>query len=90
MSRLEKTSEKQEENVRKEGNMDVMKRDDIKTLLKTKQQIEKNKNLVQPTAIDEKLIQIYMKQYLREEKIYDMENMMTWDLKHLALSYSSK
>jgi hypothetical protein len=38
-----------------------MKRDDIKSLLKTKQQIEKNRNLVQPTAIDEKLIQDYMK-----------------------------
>jgi hypothetical protein len=70
--------------------MDVMKRDDIKSLLKTKQQIEKNKNLVQPTAIDEKLIAEYMKQYLREEKIYDVEKMQTWDLTHLSLSYSSK
>ena len=91
MSEKQKATDKQEEeNVRKEGNLDVMKRDDIKSLLKTKQQIEKNKNLVQPTAIDEKLIQNYMKQYLKEEKIYDMENMMTWDLTHLSLSYSSK
>jgi glucan phosphoethanolaminetransferase (alkaline phosphatase superfamily) len=70
-----KTEKKEEEVVRKENSMDVMKRDDIKSLLKTKQQIEKNKNLVQPTAIDEKLILEYMKQFLREEKIYDMEKM---------------
>jgi hypothetical protein len=31
-----------------------------------------------------------MKQYLREEKIYDMEKMQTWELTHLSLSYSSK
>jgi hypothetical protein len=47
MSEKQKAPEKQEEEVgRKENNLDVMKRDDIKSLLKTKQQIEKNKNLV--------------------------------------------
>jgi Leucine-rich repeat (LRR) protein len=66
-----------------------MKRDDIKSLLKTKQQIEKNRNLVQPTAIDEKLIMDYMVAYHKEEKVYDMEHMKTWDLTHLSLSYSN-
>jgi glucan phosphoethanolaminetransferase (alkaline phosphatase superfamily) len=61
MSEKQRTEKQEEEIVRKDNNLDVMKRDDIKSLLKTKQQIEKNRNLVQPTAIDEKLIQDYMK-----------------------------
>jgi hypothetical protein len=31
-----------------------------------------------------------MIQYNKEEKIYDRQDMQTWDLTHLALSYKSK
>jgi hypothetical protein len=36
------------------------------------------------------MIQRYMVNYHREEKIYDREEMRTWELTHLELSYKSK
>lgn len=43
--------------------------------------------MVQPTAIDEHLIENYLVNYNRENKIYDRPDMKTWDLEHLSISY---
>ena len=67
-----------------------MNNKEIQKRIKTRQKTEKNPELVQPTAIAEKLIYDYMIEYNKEEKIYDKQDMQTWDLTHLSLSYKSK
>lgn len=44
---------------------------------------------MQPTAICEDLIESYMIEYKREEKVFDRPDMQTWDLTHLSLSYKN-
>jgi len=45
--------------------------------------------LVQPASICEELIRKYMVNYHREEKVFDREDMKTWELTHLELSYKN-
>ena len=68
----------------------MMENKEIQKHLKTIQKIEKDPALVQPASICEELINKYMINYLREEKIFDREDMRTWELTHLELSYKSK
>ena len=70
--------------------MSMIQNKEIQKLLKTKQKIEKNPELVQPTAINEALIDNYLVTYNQDNKIFDRPDMKTWDLEHLALSYASK
>ena len=62
----------------------------IQTKLKTKQKIEKNKETVRPTVINDVLIQAYMVEYNRENKIFDDDDRQIWELTHLSLSFKSK
>ena len=62
----------------------------IQTKLKTKQKIEKNKETVRPTVINDQLIQQYMVEYNRENKIFDDDDRQIWELTHLSLSFKSK
>ena len=62
----------------------------IQTKLKTKQKIEKNKETVRPTVINDVLIQQYMVDYNRENKIFDDDDRQIWELTHLSLSFLSK
>jgi hypothetical protein len=68
----------------------MMENKEIQKHLKTIQKIEKDPVLVQPASICEELINRYMVNYHREEKIFDKEDMRTWELTHLELSYKSK
>lgn len=58
-----------------------------KETLKTKSKIEKNPDSVKPTVINDKLIKAYMKQYHKDDKIFDKDDMQIWELDHLSLSY---
>ena len=62
----------------------------IQAQLKTKQKIEKDKETVRPTVINDELIQEYMIQYNRENKIFDDDERQIWELAHLSLSFKSK
>ena len=66
-----------------------MKRD-IQDQLKTKQKIEKDKETVRPTVINDHLIREYMVEYNRENKIFDDDEREIWELTHLSLSFKSK
>jgi len=67
----------------------MMENKEIQKHLKTIQKIEKDPVLVQPASICEELINRYMVNYHREEKIFDKEDMRTWELTHLELSYKN-
>ncbi len=62
----------------------------IQAQLKTKQKIEKDKETVRPTVINDELITEYMIQYNRENKIFDDDDRQIWELTHLSLSFKSK
>ena len=62
----------------------------IQQQLKTKQKIEKNRETVRPTVINDRLISEYMVQYNRENKIFDDDDRQIWELTHLAMSFKSK
>lgn len=57
--------------------------------LKSKAKIEKEKESVQPTVINDTLIRQYIVQYNKENKIFDMNDMPLWNLDHLQLSYKN-
>lgn len=62
----------------------------VQNKFKDKQKIEKNAESVKPTVINDTLIECYMHDYHRENKIFDQEHMRIWDLTHLSLSFKSK
>ena len=62
----------------------------IQQQLKTKQKIEKDKETVRPTVINDQLILDYMVDYNRENKIFDDDDRQIWELTHLSLSFKSK
>ena len=72
------------------GKKGMMENKEIQKHLKTIQKIEKDPALVQPAAICEELIEKYMVTYHKEERIFDRDDMKTWELTHLELSYKSK
>ena len=61
----------------------------IQDTLKAKSKIEKERESVKPTVINDKLIQNYIDQYHKENQIYDKAEteMKIWELNHLSLSY---
>ena len=58
--------------------------------MKDKQKIEKDKETVRPTVINDSLINEYMIEYNRENKIFDDDDREIWELTHLSLSFKSK
>lgn len=62
----------------------------IQNELKMKQKIEKDKETVRPTVINDQLITEYMVEYNRENKIFDDDDRRIWELTHLSLSFKSK
>ena len=62
----------------------------IQNELKMKQKIEKDKESVRPTVINDSLILEYMVEYNRENKIFDDDDRRIWELTHLSLSFKSK
>ena len=63
---------------------------DIQERLKDKQKIEREKETVRPTVINDQLITQYMVEYNRENKIFDDDDRQIWELTHLSLSFKSK
>lgn len=63
---------------------------DVRDKFKQKQKIEDDIESVKPTVINDALIENYMHEYHRENKIFGMEHMRIWDLTHLSLSFKSK
>lgn len=61
----------------------------IQNELKRKQKVERNKETVRPTVINDDLISEYMVQYNRENKIFDDDDREIWELTHLALSFKN-
>ena len=65
-------------------------RNEIQSKFKNKQKIEKDKETVRPTVINDDLIRQYMVEYNRENKIFDDDEREIWQLTHLSLSFKSK
>ena len=63
---------------------------EIQNNFKNKQKIEKDKETVRPTVINDELIRSYMVEYNRENKIFDDDDREIWQLTHLSLSFKSK
>ena len=61
----------------------------IRDELKRKSKIERDQETVKPTSINDGLIQEYLHQYNKENKIFD-DRSHIWELKHLSLSFRSK
>lgn len=62
---------------------------DISKRLKATAKIEKEKESVKPTVINDKLIRGYLVQYNRENKIFERNDEPLWNLTHLALSFKN-
>lgn len=62
---------------------------DITRRLKNRAKIEKEKNSVKPTVINDTLIREYLVQYNKENKIFEKNDDPLWNLTHLALSYKN-
>lgn len=67
--------------------------------MKDKAKIEKEKETVKPTVINDKLIRYiactsffrdYLIQHNKENRVFDNDDMPLWELAHLSLSYKSK
>lgn len=65
-------------------------RKNIQETLTKQRKIEKDEESVKPTIINEPLIREYIRNYNKENRIYDMDGMPAWELEHLSLSYKSK
>ena len=64
------------------------KRGDITTQIKTRSKVQ-GKESVRPTVISSSLIAQYIRDYNRENKIFDKDDLLLWDLNHLSLSYQN-
>ena len=62
---------------------------DISKKLKARAKIEKEKESVKPTVINDTLIRGYLVQYNKENKIFEHNDEPLWNLTHLALSYKN-
>jgi len=62
---------------------------EISKRLKSTAKIEKEKESVRPTVINDVLIKGYLTQYNKENKIFEKNDDPLWNLKHLALSYKN-
>jgi len=64
------------------------KRGGITTQIKTRSKVQ-GKESVRPSVIDSALIAQYYRDYNRENKIFDKDDIPLWDLAHLSLSYKN-
>ena len=62
---------------------------DISKKLKARAKIEKEKESVKPTVINDTLVKGYLIQYNKENKIFEKNDEPLWNLTHLALSYKN-
>ena len=62
---------------------------DVSKIFQRKANNEKDKESVQPTVINDKLIERYARQYRKENQIYDKDDEPIWALTHLQLSYKN-
>ena len=62
---------------------------EISQRLKVTAKIEKEKESVKPTVINDQLIRGYLVQYNKENKIFERNFEPLWNLSHLALSYKN-
>jgi len=62
---------------------------EISKRLKQTAKIEKEKESVKPTVINDKLVRGYLVQYNKENKIFEKNEDPLWNLEHLALSYKN-
>jgi Leucine-rich repeat (LRR) protein len=51
--------------------------------------IEKERETVKPTVINDNIIKQYLVNYNRENHIFDKDDMALWHLEHLSLSYKN-
>ena len=61
----------------------------ISLIFQKKAHNERDKETVQPTVINDRLIQRYMIQYNKENNIFDQDDAPIWSLSHLQLSYKN-
>jgi hypothetical protein len=64
------------------------KRSEITIQIKTRSKVQ-GKEKVRPTVISSSLIAQYIKDYNKENKIFDKDDMPLWNLSHLSLSYQN-
>ena len=64
------------------------KRSEITTQIKTRSKVQ-GKESVRPTVISSSLIANYIREYNKENKIFDKDDVPLWDLTHLSLSYQN-
>jgi len=62
----------------------------IREKLKSKSKIEQDAEAVKPTVINDTLIREYIKEYNRENKIFDEDDKPIWEMENLTLSFKSK
>lgn len=63
---------------------------EIQAKFKNKQKIERDKASVTPAVINNEMIEKYMSDYNRENRIFDDDDREIWELTHLSLSFKSK
>ena len=78
----------QEEIIKKKDKANAMN-PDISKKLKARAKIEKEKESVKPTVINDTLVRGYLVQYNKENKIFEKNDEPLWNLTHLALSYKN-
>jgi len=61
----------------------------ISDRLKSKAKTEKDRDTVQPTVINDRLIEQYLVRYNKENEIFDQNDLPIWSLSHLSLSYKN-
>jgi hypothetical protein len=59
----------------------------IQAEFKNRQKINREKETVRPSVINDALIRRYMLEYNRENKIFDDDDRQIWELTHLSLSF---
>ena len=64
------------------------KRKDINSQIKTRSKVQ-GKESVRPTVINSHLITKYIREYNKENRIFDKDDMFLWELTHLSLSYQN-
>jgi len=64
-------------------------RPQVQNELKNKQLVEKEKETVKPTVINDRIIKEYLLTYNRENKIFDEDEKPIWELEHLSLSFKN-
>ena len=77
-----------EEIIKKKDKANAMN-PDISKKLKARAKIEKEKESVKPTVINDTLVRGYLVQYNKENKIFEKNDEPLWNLTHLALSYKN-